>query len=246
MDKVTSRCKGHARVVDMPTSARGCELYWASVTLSSIAHDRLLSPIERERCTGLQQREDRERFVLATALLRLAAGAWLQRPPEHVAVDRTCDRCLRQHGPPRLPETGLYASISHAGEYAAVALSDVAPVGVDIERIGRIAYAPLLSAVCTAGERRHVTSDGDFYAYWTRKESVLKATGIGLSLPMTDVVVTPPADAARVVAYNGSADFAAQMFEHSLDACYRCAVTVLTDAPIAFRARGVEGLAFDR
>jgi 4'-phosphopantetheinyl transferase len=241
MYKGTSGCKSRV-VKKMVTDARGCELYWASVALLSAAHDGLLSPIERKRCMDLRQREDRARFVLATALLRLAAGRWLQRPPERVAVDRTCDRCLEPHGRPHLVGTGLHASISHAGEYAAVALSDVAPIGVDIERIGRVAYAPLLGAVCTASERRHVTSDADFYAYWTRKESVLKATGIGLSLPMTDVVVTPPADAARVIAYAGSARFAGQMFELSFDARYACAVTVLTDSPIVFRVHCAEGL----
>jgi 4'-phosphopantetheinyl transferase len=229
------------RVENAATDARGCELYWASVTLLSAAHDRLLSPIEHKRRMGLQQREDRARFALATVLLRLAAGAWLGRPPERVAIDRTCDRCLEPHGRPRLSGTGLHASISHAGKYAAVALSDVAPVGVDIERIGRVAYAPLIDAVCAAGERRHVTSDADFYTYWTRKESVIKATGVGLSLPMTDVVVTPPADAARVVVYDGRAELAAQMFECSFDAHYACAVTVLTDSPIPFRVRSAEG-----
>jgi 4'-phosphopantetheinyl transferase len=190
---------------------------------------------------GLRQYEDRVRFVLATALLRLAAGAWLHRPPEGVVVDRTCERCREPHGRPRLPGTGLHASIAHASEYVAVALSEVAPVGVDIERIGRVAYAPLLGAVCTVSEQCYVTSDADFYAYWTRKESVLKATGVGLSLPMTDVVVTAPADAPGVVAYGGS-ELPAQMVAPSFDGRYACAVTVLTDAPIRFRVRSAEGL----
>jgi 4'-phosphopantetheinyl transferase len=226
---------------DGASEVRGCELYWASVSALSATHDRLLSPIEHQRRRSLRQSEDRARFALATILLRLAAGAWLGQPPERVAIDRTCDRCLQPHGRPRLPGTGLHASISHAGEYAAVALSDVAPVGVDIERIGRVAYAPLIDVVCTAAERLHVMGDADFYTYWTRKESVLKATGIGLSLPMTKVVVTPPTDAARVVMYDGSVRFAAQMFECSFDARYACAVTVLTDSPIPFRGGGAEG-----
>jgi 4'-phosphopantetheinyl transferase len=191
---------------------------------------------------NLRQYEDRTRFVLATALLRLAAGAWLNESPAGVTVDRTCEHCLEPHGRPRLPGTGLHASISHASEYVAVVLSDVAPVGVDIERIGRVAYAPLVDAVCSASERRLVTNDADFYAYWTRKESVLKATGVGLSLPMTDVVVTAPADAPRLVAYDGAAGLPAQMVAPSFDARYACAVTVLTDAPIRFRVRSADGL----
>lgn len=234
-----------ARVVpveEVTSDARGCELYWAPTTLLSAAHHRLLNPSERKRSMGFRRHDDRTRFVLATALLRLAAGAWLQQPPGQVIIDRICEHCMEPHGPPRLPGSGLYASISHAGEYATVVLSDIAPVGVDIERVGRIAYAPLLDAVCTCEERSHVMSKADFYAYWTRKESVLKATRLGLSLPMIDVVVTPPGDVPRVVSYEGRSDFAAQMLEWRFDPRYACAVTVLTNAPTPFRAHNAERL----
>jgi 4'-phosphopantetheinyl transferase len=229
-------------VKDGATDARGCELYWAPTMLLSPAHERLLSPIERKRSMGFRRRDDRTRFVLATALLRLAAGARRRRSPQRIIVDRICDRCFEPHGLPRLPGSGLHASISHADEYVAVALSDVAPVGVDIERVGRIVYTPLLDTVCTARERRHVTREADFYAYWTRKESVLKATGVGLSLPMTDVVVTPPREVPRVVSYDGRSEFAAQMVEWCFDPRYACAVTVLTDSPTPFHVHSGEGL----
>lgn len=226
---------------EVTTDARGCELYWAPTALLSAAHERLLDPVELRRSKGFRRRDDRIRFVLATALLRLAVGAWLGQSPDRLVVDRICDRCREPHGPPRLPGTGLHASISHAGEYAAVALSDVAPVGVDIERVGGIDYRPLLDVVCAAGERRYVTSEADFYAYWTRKESVLKATGVGLSLPMTNVMVTPPGDLPRVVRYRRTA-LAAQMLEFCFDPRYACAVTVLTGSPTRFRVHDVQGL----
>jgi 4'-phosphopantetheinyl transferase len=228
-------------VEEVVTENRGCELYWASTALLSAAHDRLLDPIERQRSMGFRRHGDRARFVLATALLRLAAGVWLRQSPDQIVVNRICNRCREPHGPPRLPGSGLHASISHAGEYVTVALSDVAPVGVDIERIKRIAYAPLLDVVCTASERRHVTSAADFYAYWTRKESVLKATGVGLSLPMTNVVVTAPGDLPRVVTYQRS-KLAAQMLERRFDPHYACVVTVLTGSPTRFRIHDAQGL----
>lgn len=223
------------------TETRGCEIYWASTALLSAAHDRLLNPIERQRSIGFQRYGDRARFVLATAVLRLAAGAWLRQSPDQLVVDRICDRCREPHGPPRLPGSGLHASISHAGEYVTVALSDVAPVGVDIEQIKRIAYVPMLDVVCTAGERRHVTSAADFYTYWTRKESVLKAIGVGLSLPMTNVVVTAPGDLPRVVTYQGS-KLAAQMLERRFDPRYACVVTTLTSSSTCFRIHDAQAL----
>jgi 4'-phosphopantetheinyl transferase len=222
--------------------ARGCELYSCSLAHLRGAHERLLSWVECERAAGFRRSRDRERFVLATTILRLAAGAWLGVPAERVDVDRTCSRCQESHGRPRLPGTGLHASISHAGDYAAVALSDVAPVGVDVERIGKVPYEPLLDMVCTAGERHHVADDADFCAYWTRKESVLKATGVGLSLPMTEVVVTPPGEPPGVLAYEGRPAFAAQMFDHPFDTRYECVVTVLTGSPARLCVGDAESL----
>jgi 4'-phosphopantetheinyl transferase len=224
------------------TNRRGCEIYWASTRVVTAAHHNLLSPSERRRSGRFRRHEDRQRFVLATALLRVAAGAWLRRAPREVVVDRTCDRCGEPHGPPGLPGSGLYASISHAGEYAAVALSDVAPVGVDVERIGRVAFGPLLGAVCSPEERRHVRSEADFYAYWTRKESVLKATRVGLSMPMREVVVTPPGDAPRVLFYGSRPDFAARMHDWRLGAGYACALTVLGNSPTPPRTGRAEWL----
>lgn len=229
------------QLAEETTGARGCELYSGSLALLRGAHERLLSRVERERSAGFHRPRDRERFVLATALLRLAAGAWLGVPAQRVGVDRTCDRCQEPHGRPRLPGTGLHASISHAGEYAAVGLSDIAPVGVDVEQIGRVPYAPLLGTVCAASERCHVACDADFCAYWTRKESVLKATGIGLFLPMTEVVVTPPGDRPGVLTYEGRPEFAAQMFDQPFDG-YACVVTVLTDSPLELRVGDAERL----
>jgi 4'-phosphopantetheinyl transferase len=219
-----------------------CALYSAPLTLLRGAHEDLLDPVEHERRAGFRQPGDRERFVLATALLRLAVAAWSGEPPARVEVDRTCERCQEPHGRPRLPGTGLHASISHASDYVAVAVCDIAAVGVDIEQTGRVAFEPLLDLVCTASERRHVTGDADFCAFWTRKESVLKATGIGLSLPMTEVVVTPPTEHPRVLAYAGRQGFAARMFERPFDARYGCVVTVLTDSPVELRVGDAERL----
>jgi hypothetical protein len=55
------------------------------------------------------------------------------------------------------------------------------PVGVDIEQVGAADYADLVSTVCTGSEQRNVGAATDFYAYWIRKEAVLKATGEGLA-----------------------------------------------------------------
>jgi phosphopantetheinyl transferase len=41
----------------------------------------------------------------------------------------------RHHGRPRLPGTGLHASISHSGATVAVAVSSAGAVGVDVQQV---------------------------------------------------------------------------------------------------------------
>jgi 4'-phosphopantetheinyl transferase len=44
---------------------------------------------------------------------------------------------------------------------------------------------------------------GGFLRYWVRKESVLKATGEGLRVPMTDLTVSAPDEPPTLVRWTG-------------------------------------------
>ncbi len=80
---------------------------------------------------------------------------------------------------------GEYFSISHSGSYAIFA-SASSPIGVDIELIRP--YSPLLKeAVLNEEERKRAKNDGDFFRLWCLKESLLKATGEGLSKRLKEV-----------------------------------------------------------
>ena len=190
----------------------------------------LLTGTELERRQRYLRPDDRDRFTLATVLLKGAAAGWLSAAVEDIVIDRTCATCGAPHGRPRIVGHELHASIAHSGGFVAVALSDVAAVGVDIEVVGDRRYEPLLDDVCTPDERSHVGSREDFYAYWTRKESVLKALGVGLDVPMTEIAVTPPTATPAVTTYRGN-DLAAQMSDVSPAAGYVGAVTVLASEP---------------
>ncbi len=76
-------------------------------------------------------------------------------------------------------------SISHSGRYAIFALSS-SPVGIDIEAI-RPYSRRLEEAVLSEEERKAVKNDGDFLSLWCLKESLLKATGEGLSKRLKEV-----------------------------------------------------------
>jgi 4'-phosphopantetheinyl transferase len=206
-----------------------CAVYLARLSQLRPRHDSLLSGPETQRAARYRLQADRDRFVLATALLRIVAACQAGGDPAELEVNRSCERCGAQHGRPRLPGTGLAASISHSGDVVAVALTAGLPVGVDVEAISARDYEPLVPRVCTAAERQFVRTAEDFYAYWTKKEAVLKATGTGLRTPMTAVTVTPPGTAPVVEGVEPC-----RLATISAGAGYAAAVAVLTASPVTF------------
>ena len=91
---------------------------------------------------------------------------------------------------------GLFLSLSHSGEYAVCAVSDV-PVGVDIQKWQDTKHSLLKRILCSGeqialAEREdhsEKVKDGllsaeemiDFFRFWTAKEACVKCTGAGLS-----------------------------------------------------------------
>jgi 4'-phosphopantetheinyl transferase len=95
----------------------------------------------------------------------------------------------------------LHVSVAHGGGFAAAAVCDHGPIGIDLEHvdpqrrllpIARRFYAPDEHArleQCGPDERTAL-----FHQWWTRKEAVLKATGVGLRGGLTVRVDGAPDD----------------------------------------------------
>lgn len=234
----TSELPGGAQC-EMPGGAQ-CEVHVCRNQGLRATHLALLDDQERARAQRYQLAAARDRFLLGAVLLRVAAARLLDAGPAVIAVDRTCGRCGAQHGRPLLPGSALHASVSHSGEVVAVALTSAGPVGVDVEAIRAIDFASIAESVCTPAERADVRAEADFFTLWTRKEAVLKATGEGLSRPMTDLHVTPPGSAPVLLGLGGPLGLgsgpppACQLADVSVGDGYRGCVAVLTAAPVTF------------
>jgi 4'-phosphopantetheinyl transferase len=211
-------------------------VYLARLASLTTGHSDLLSGPEAVRATQFRLAADRNRFVLATVVVRTAVGELLGCPPATVALNRSCEYCGRQHGRPRLPGTDLQVSISHSGDVVAVALTDGCPVGVDVEAVTASEYESLLPRVCTEAERPYVRTVRDFYTIWTRKEAVLKATGQGLRTPMTSVTVTSPGARPALLEVAGTSP-ACQLADIPAGEGYAAAAAVLTPAAVTFDVR---------
>lgn len=85
-----------------------------------------------------------------------------------------------QHGTP-LPDRGIFWSLTHKPGYVA-GVAACQPVGIDLEQIKPRKTEALFAKVAAEQEWRLVPDRNWllFYRFWTAKEAVLKAAGIGL------------------------------------------------------------------
>jgi 4'-phosphopantetheinyl transferase len=101
-----------------------------------------------------------------------------------------------------LPNNGLYWSLSHCSTCAA-AVAAPAPIGIDVERIAL--YRPeLVSEIADEAEWALVGEVTPLwlFSYWTAKEAVLKATGVGLA-GLAQCRVIGISEASATVQYMG-------------------------------------------
>lgn len=193
----------------------------------------LMDDAERTRHAALRRDPDRRRFMVGSALLRLAAGRLLGRAATSVQVDRTCPDCAQPHGKPRIVDgDGLEVSVSHSGQRVAVALTFGAALGVDVEELNRTLDHVAMGRSVLAGTEAaaDVTT---FLAYWTCKEAVLKATGDGLRVPLTSLTIADPTNHPRLATWPARPHLVDTVTLHRLDPGpdHLAALAVLDPAP---------------
>lgn len=93
---------------------------------------------------------------------------------------------------PFLKNSEIDFNISHSGNYAICAISGKTKVGMDIEEIKPVEFADF-KRIFTKREWAEIDNSNDplmkFYTFWTRKESIIKADGRGLSIPLDSIDV---------------------------------------------------------
>lgn len=108
-------------------------------------------------------------------------------------IDLKCLEKLKynKYGKPYL-DLDLDFNISHSGEYVICVLAKGLRLGVDIEKIEGFDLDSI-TGVFTKNELFHINSyekkEKIFYDYWTKKESIVKAIGGGLSIALEDIEI---------------------------------------------------------
>jgi 4'-phosphopantetheinyl transferase len=176
-------------------------VWWAHTDDLTDAHLALLDHRERERLARFERGDDRDRFTLGSAVVRSLVAELDGTVPAQVSVDRTCPRCGAQHGPVTTPGRTWRCSVSHSGPFAVaavVAASSASLVGVDLETRCPADWPELLPKVL-APDEAPPEHESEFVTMWVRKEAVVKATGEGLSRPLSSVHVSGAADPPRFI-----------------------------------------------
>jgi 4'-phosphopantetheinyl transferase len=163
----------------------------------------ILSTDERDRAGRFHFERDRLRFTVARAMLRLILGHYLRINPLEVTFE------YGSQGKPAVvnapPASALHFNSSHSEELALLAVTNVCPVGIDVERVrelkdaGDIArrfFSSRENAALNALPRDQMLEA--FFDLWTRKEALLKATGEGLGDSLDHMEVLSPEEKAAV------------------------------------------------
>jgi 4'-phosphopantetheinyl transferase len=89
-------------------------------------------------------------------------------------------------------DNGVQFNISHSGEYVVCIMSTVAKVGIDIEKVQRVTVDDFKPYFLEPEYNEIISADdpcSKFFEYWTRKEAVVKADGMGLKMPLDSFCV---------------------------------------------------------
>ena len=130
--------------------------------------------------------EDQHRNLLG--LLLLIKGLKKFGYSKEVLHKLVYDNYLR----PSLKNIPLDFNISHSGDYVACAISKTNRVGIDVEIIQNIDFTGFKSVMSSCEWeiiKNSTTATHTFFEFWTIKESVIKADGRGMSLPLLDIEI---------------------------------------------------------
>jgi 4'-phosphopantetheinyl transferase len=165
----------------------------------------LLSADEWSRAARFHFEQDRKRYIVRRALLRLIVSRYAGIDPARLEFH------YGSYGKPSLAGvadvTGLNFNLSHSRGWALYALTHCVKVGVDLEWVRPVMEAEQIaqrnfsvneaSVLSRLPDRQKLEA---FFNCWTRKEAYLKALGDGLARPLDSFEVSlRPREEARLL-----------------------------------------------
>jgi 4'-phosphopantetheinyl transferase len=152
------------------------------------APSTLLNPDELRHADQIRHELSRAEFVTARGLLRKILGHCLDTDPRRVMLKKTAT------GKPYVPDwcnpQRLRFNVSHSHGEILIAVARGFEIGVDVEPVRPLDNMDEVAAEFMTRDEAYLydisgeTKTDTFFRVWTRKEALLKATGLGLQLPL--------------------------------------------------------------
>lgn len=151
----------------------------------------VLDEDERSRAARFKFATDRERFILGHGWMRTVLAQYTGRAPYAIETLRG------RFGKPYLPGGELYFNLSDTKDAVVIAVSRSIDTGVDVETLDRrVDHQAVGEHYFTQEEQALIgrSTDGKrtFLDLWTRKEAVLKASGVGIMDDLRSLRVDGP------------------------------------------------------
>jgi 4'-phosphopantetheinyl transferase len=145
----------------------------------AVHYTSLLDGAETARMQRFKFDADRERFLLGHGFLRDVLGRHLDQDGAALTFERG------PHGKPFLRDASVHFNLSDTKDAVAIAIGREQDLGVDIETMARhVDHERVADHYFTAEEQGSISEAVDgkrrFLEFWTRKEAMLKASGVGI------------------------------------------------------------------
>lgn len=197
----------------------------------------LLSEDEKARAQRFHFPIHKTRFIATRSLLRRLLAGYLDQAAETIVF------ASNEHKKPHLAgDNPLHVqfNISHSSNVAVLAFTTQHPLGIDIEKIGDKDNLDLAQRFFSKQEHQALSDlpptarRTAFYRLWAHKEAIIKASGRGLSLPLSSFTIALNCDSQtlmlnnetwRVICLDLHPDFQAALACHpsiQTISCWKC------------------------
>ena len=144
--------------------------------------EQTLDAGEREKAGEFHSEADRNRFILARAILRTILAKYLNTQPGQLTF------CYGPQGKPELAGGSVRFNVSHSENFLCIATALGSDVGVDIEVVNPSLDILAISRACFDQENYEQVRCSSqkervlvFYRLWTRREAFAKMLGHGVN-----------------------------------------------------------------
>jgi 4'-phosphopantetheinyl transferase len=192
------------------------DVYFVDVNVADdvvAALANLLTARERSRADRYHFPDDRRRSIVARAATRRFLGQHLGIEPAMLVIDE------EEFGKPVLRRREIEFNASHSGDLVALAFARETAVGVDVEHRRQLTDTLALARRYFSAEEveiveRAADAGHAFFAIWTAKEAIVKASGKGIgkgdlhafTVPFRDPQLRPVVDGWSVAAVDPNRD----------------------------------------